>query len=130
MVGCGVGSKTHLNVLIRIGGVVTRRTSVFPQMQQVQYDCGKCGWIVGPYIQNSETEIKVATCPNCQSKGPFSVNVEKVTWPSPAPCPRDGHGAQDCKETAVASCYIRLRFKQHESSGCFKGWVCMLAYHF
>uniref|UniRef100_A0A7S0RHF6 DNA replication licensing factor MCM2 n=1 Tax=Pyramimonas obovata TaxID=1411642 RepID=A0A7S0RHF6_9CHLO len=72
--------QSHLGVLIRIAGVVTRRTGVFPQLQQVKYDCLKCGYILGPYTQTSETEIKVSSCPNCQSKGPFTVNVEQTLY--------------------------------------------------
>ena len=31
--------QAHLNCLIKISGVVTRRTGVFPQLQEVMYDC-------------------------------------------------------------------------------------------
>ena len=40
--------QAHLNCLIKISGVVTRRTGVFPQLQEVMYDCGRCGFVVGP----------------------------------------------------------------------------------
>lgn len=70
--------QIHLNTMIRIGGVVTRRSGVFPQLQQVKYDCNKCGAVLGPFFQNSYSEVKVGSCPECQSKGPFSVNVEQV----------------------------------------------------
>jgi DNA replicative helicase MCM subunit Mcm2 (Cdc46/Mcm family) len=65
--------------MIRIGGVVTRRSGVFPQLQQVKYDCSKCGTILGPFFQNSYTEVRVGSCPECQSKGPFTVNIEQVS---------------------------------------------------
>ena len=64
--------------MIRVGGVVTRRSGVFPQLQQVKYDCNKCGAILGPFFQNSYSEVKVGSCPECQSKGPFTVNIEQV----------------------------------------------------
>lgn len=64
--------------MIRIGGVVTRRSGVFPQLQQIKYDCNKCGAILGPFFQNSYSEVKVGSCPECQSKGPFTVNIEQV----------------------------------------------------
>ncbi|WVZ51830.1 hypothetical protein U9M48_002936 [Paspalum notatum var. saurae] len=67
--------QIHLNTMIRIGGVVTRRSGVFPQLQQVKYDCSKCGTILGPFFQNSYTEVKVGSCPECQSKGPFTINT-------------------------------------------------------
>ncbi|CAI0381436.1 unnamed protein product [Linum tenue] len=66
--------------MIRIGGVVTRRSRVFPQLQQVKYDCNKCGAILGPFFQNSYSEVKVGYCPECQSKGPFTVNIEQTIY--------------------------------------------------
>lgn len=70
----------HLNALVRLTGVVTRRTGVFPQLQQVKYDCTKCGYTLGPFFQNSEAEIQVGSCPQCQSKGPFQVNVTETIY--------------------------------------------------
>ncbi|KAK9707021.1 hypothetical protein RND81_07G167600 [Saponaria officinalis] len=72
--------QIHLSTLIRVGGVVTRRSGVFPQLQQVKYDCNKCGAILGPFFQNSYAEVKVGSCPECQSKGPFTVNVELTIY--------------------------------------------------
>ncbi|XP_052184215.1 DNA replication licensing factor MCM2 [Diospyros lotus] len=72
--------QIHLNTMIRIGGVVTRRSGVFPQLQQVKYDCNKCGMILGPFFQNSYSEVKVGSCPECQSKGPFTVNIEQTVY--------------------------------------------------
>ncbi|XP_022720869.1 DNA replication licensing factor MCM2 isoform X2 [Durio zibethinus] len=72
--------QIHLNTMVRIGGVVTRRTGVFPQLQQVKYDCNKCGAILGPFFQNSYSEVKVGSCPECQSKGPFTVNIEQTVY--------------------------------------------------
>ncbi|KAK6139089.1 hypothetical protein DH2020_027169 [Rehmannia glutinosa] len=72
--------QIHLNTMIRIGGVVTRRSGVFPQLQQVKYDCNKCGAILGPFFQNSYSEVKVGSCPECQSKGPFTVNIEQTIY--------------------------------------------------
>ena len=63
----------HLTKLIRVRGVVTRRTGVFPQLQEIKYDCVKCNYVLGPFFQNTETEVKPNNCPQCQSKGPFEV---------------------------------------------------------
>lgn len=68
----------HLNTLIRVSGVVTRRTGVFPQLKLVKFDCGKCGAVLGPYTQDLNVEIKIGTCPSCESKGPFTVNETQV----------------------------------------------------
>ncbi|KVH95745.1 DNA replication licensing factor MCM2 [Cynara cardunculus var. scolymus] len=72
--------QIHLNTMVRIGGVVTRRSGVFPQLQQVKYDCNKCGSVLGPFFQNSYSEVKVGSCPECQSKGPFTVNIEQTIY--------------------------------------------------
>ena len=73
--------QAHLNCLIKISGVVTRRTGVFPQLQEVMYDCGKCGFIVGPiFQQKGGEEIRPGSCPECQSKGPWKINTEKTVY--------------------------------------------------
>mmetsp|Transcript_21527 Transcript_21527/g.59641 ORF Transcript_21527/g.59641 Transcript_21527/m.59641 type:complete len:901 (+) Transcript_21527:61-2763(+) len=70
----------HLNGLVRVHGVITRRTSVFPQLRVVKYDCAKCGYLLGPFIQNSEQEVNPANCPSCSSKGPFTVNNAETIY--------------------------------------------------
>lgn len=70
--------QIHLDALVRISGVVTRRSGVFPQLKYVKFDCGRCGEIIGPFTQESTNEIKINACPSCESKGPFTVNSENV----------------------------------------------------
>lgn len=70
----------HLNCLVKVSGVVTRRTGVFPQLKLVKYDCVKCGYTMGPFAQNSEHEVKPMACPQCQSKGPFQVNTSETVY--------------------------------------------------
>lgn len=65
--------QSHINLLIRTSGVVTRRTSVYPQLQTVNFDCVKCGYVLGPFTQSGESEVKPKTCPQCASEGPFTV---------------------------------------------------------
>ncbi len=72
--------RSHLNTLVRVTGVVTRRTGVFPQLKYVKFDCRKCGAVLGPFYQDSTREVKISYCPNCESKGPFHVNSEQVSW--------------------------------------------------
>jgi DNA replication licensing factor MCM2 len=51
--------QIHLHALIKIKGVVTKRTGIYPQMKKVYYFC-KCGERKGPiFIDNSESEIKL-----------------------------------------------------------------------
>jgi DNA replication licensing factor MCM2 len=71
--------QNQLNCMIRVSGVVTRRTGVFPQLKWVKYNCAKCNQLLGPFYQDIHSEIKINTCPSCQSKGPFNVNMEEVT---------------------------------------------------
>lgn len=71
---------SHLNTLVRITGVVTRRTGVFPQLKYVKFDCLRCGAVLGPYFQDSNQEVKVSYCTNCQSRGPFKLNSEKTVY--------------------------------------------------
>ncbi|KAG5439766.1 hypothetical protein PCANB_000048 [Pneumocystis canis] len=72
--------QAHLNCLVKVSGVVTRRTSVFPQLKYVKFNCQKCGIVLGPFSQDSNMEIKIGFCHNCQSKGPFSLNSEKTIY--------------------------------------------------
>ena len=70
----------NLNCLVRISGVVTRRTGVFPQLKYVKFDCSKCGNTLGPFFQDTNKELKISFCANCESRGPFTVNSEQTVY--------------------------------------------------
>ncbi|KAG9202262.1 MCM DNA helicase complex subunit [Epicoccum nigrum] len=72
--------QSHLNSLVRVSGVVTRRSGVFPQLKYVKFDCQKCGTTLGPFHQDSNIEVKISFCQNCQSRGPFTVNSERTVY--------------------------------------------------
>jgi DNA replication licensing factor MCM2 len=72
--------RSDLNCLVRVGGVVTRRTGVFPQLKSVKFNCVKCGGVLGPFAQDGTNEIKIGFCPNCESKGPFPINTELTVY--------------------------------------------------
>lgn len=72
--------EKHLNQLVKVSGVVTRRTGVFPQLKYVKFDCLKCGVVLGPFIQDANTEVRVSFCTNCHAKGPFKLNSEKTLY--------------------------------------------------
>ncbi|PBK74444.1 MCM-domain-containing protein [Armillaria solidipes] len=72
--------RSNLNNLVRISGVVTRRSGVFPQLKYVKFDCRKCGAVLGPFYQDATTEVKVSYCAACESKGPFQVNSEQTVY--------------------------------------------------
>jgi DNA replication licensing factor MCM2 len=70
--------QSHLDALVRVSGVVTRRSGVFPQLKYVKFDCQKCGEVLGPFYQDATSEIRIQHCAACASKGPFIVNSEQV----------------------------------------------------
>jgi DNA replication licensing factor MCM2 len=55
----------HLGKLIKVSGVVTRRTNVFPQLKIMVFFCQKCGEKKGPIYQNSVNEVGVGNCGAC-----------------------------------------------------------------
>ncbi|KAG8516967.1 DNA replication licensing factor MCM2 [Galemys pyrenaicus] len=71
--------QLHLNQLIRTSGVVTSCTGVLPQLSMVKYNCNKCSFVLGPFCQSQNQEVKPGSCPECQSAGPFEVNMEEGT---------------------------------------------------
>lgn len=70
--------RSHLNNLVRVSGVVTRRSGVFPQLKYVKFDCRKCGAVLGPFYQDANSEVTISYCPHCEGKGPFKINQEQV----------------------------------------------------
>lgn len=67
--------QVHLGTLIKISGVVTRRTNVFPHLQTVYFDCSKCNFTMGPYGSAPSGLPSLSSCVNCGAKGPFPVNA-------------------------------------------------------
>lgn len=72
--------QSHLNCLVRVSGVVTRRSGVFPQLKYVMFICQKCGVTLGPFQQEASSEVKISYCQECQSRGPFTMNSEKTVY--------------------------------------------------
>ncbi|EEB07262.1 MCM complex subunit Mcm2 [Schizosaccharomyces japonicus yFS275] len=72
--------QSHLNCLVRVSGVVTRRTGVFPQLKHIRFNCTKCGATLGPFYQDSSVEVKISFCYNCSSRGPFVINSERTVY--------------------------------------------------
>lgn len=71
---------TCLDALIYVKGIVTRRTSVFPQLRLVKYNCDKCGELLGPFYQNEETVNKPSACRTCGNKTMFSINMRETVY--------------------------------------------------
>uniref|UniRef100_A0A0K0DLX4 DNA replication licensing factor MCM2 n=1 Tax=Angiostrongylus cantonensis TaxID=6313 RepID=A0A0K0DLX4_ANGCA len=72
--------QIHLNMLIKTSGVVTVATGILPQLSVVKYDCVACGYILGPFVQREDDEVKPAICPSCQGRGPFELNIENTVY--------------------------------------------------
>jgi DNA replication licensing factor MCM2 len=70
--------RSNLNNLVRVSGVVTRRSGVFPQLKYIKFNCGACSTVLGPFYQDTMKEIKLTICPSCQKRGPFTVVAEQV----------------------------------------------------
>lgn len=70
----------HLNTLVRVSGVVTRRSGVFPQLKLVKYDCGRCGAVLGPFVQDLNQEIHINACTSCDGRGPFTINTAQTVY--------------------------------------------------
>eukprot|EP00667_Euglena_gracilis_P002457 EG_transcript_2458 len=72
--------QIHLNALIKVAGVVTRRSVVFPQLQNVVFDCLVCGFPIGPILQRGDKEVKPHACPQCQQRNSFKVNFAQTVF--------------------------------------------------
>lgn len=71
----------HLNTLIKVSGVVTRRSGVFPHLRMVRLNCEKCHQILSPTATSAgRPERSIAQCPECGARGPFSVNSEESVF--------------------------------------------------
>lgn len=70
--------QVHLNALIKIRGVVTKRTGVFPELTEMFYRCNSCGDLKGPFIHQNNQDPKsfLGSCYRCQG-GNQSYSLEQ-----------------------------------------------------
>lgn len=69
----------QLNRLIKIKGVITRRSLVYSQLKKGFYLC-KCGDKKGPIYYNHDDATILGACVACQSKGPFTLVSEESVY--------------------------------------------------
>ena len=69
-----------INVLVKVQGVVTRRSPVYPQLKECTYNCMQCGYQSLLFAQTGTTETKPSSCVGCQGNGPFKLNTEKTVY--------------------------------------------------
>ena len=43
--------------------MITSCTTILPQLRYIKFDCTKCGYVLGPYFQNQNQEVKPGACP-------------------------------------------------------------------
>ena len=60
--------------MIKVPGVVTKRTNIFPQLKSIIFTCDKCGDRKGPIEARDSNIPKIVTCIVCGSNGPFSLD--------------------------------------------------------
>jgi len=72
--------KDNLNHLVRVEGVITRRSQVFSQLKKVYYECQRCGEMKGPILFHNNEPVKLGACTICQSNGPFSIDRENTVY--------------------------------------------------
>ena len=72
--------QEHLHQLVRVEGVVTRRTSVFPQLKLVRYRCLGCDYLLDPFQIEGNTQLpKPTSCPQCQG-GNFRLDLDHTAY--------------------------------------------------
>lgn len=64
--------REHLDGLVKVHGVITRRSSVYPQLQMAYYRCSSCKSPQGPfrvegYGQNAAAAYAPDECPRCET---------------------------------------------------------------
>jgi len=76
---CDLTTK-HLNKLVCVTGVVTKRTQVKTQLKRLFLRCGRCGFPSGPFDVLEDKELRPGSCAECQAKGPWSVDKERTLY--------------------------------------------------
>jgi len=70
----------HLNKLVYVHGVVTKRSSVFNQIKRLYLRCAKCNFPSGPFDVSESKDLRPGSCIECQSKGPWRVDRQKTLY--------------------------------------------------
>eukprot|EP00746_Dinoflagellata_sp_MGD_P167547 gnl/MRDRNA2_/MRDRNA2_98263_c0_seq1.p1 gnl/MRDRNA2_/MRDRNA2_98263_c0~~gnl/MRDRNA2_/MRDRNA2_98263_c0_seq1.p1 ORF type:complete len:913 (-),score=234.97 gnl/MRDRNA2_/MRDRNA2_98263_c0_seq1:96-2834(-) len=73
-------SVSHLNKLICVQGVVTKRSQVNTQLKRLYLKCGKCGVPSNPFDAIEDKDLRPGACVECQSKGPWTVDKERTLY--------------------------------------------------
>ncbi|OAG33606.1 DNA replication licensing factor MCM2 [Nematocida sp. ERTm5] len=71
--------NAHLNTLVQVSGIITKRSRVYPIVSLVKYTCQKCKAIIGPFLVESEAQ-KPKRCTECQGAGSLQVNQSETIY--------------------------------------------------
>lgn len=71
---------TEIGSLVKIKGVITKRTNRFPQLKKIMFFCIKCGEKKGPIYTNGSSPIELGSCLICQAKGPYKIDEEHTVY--------------------------------------------------
>ena len=63
----------HINTLIKVKGVITKRYPVYQKLKKLYYICMKCGDRKGPIFQNDKSDLNFGQCASCHSNGPYKI---------------------------------------------------------
>jgi len=70
----------HINKLVNVNGVVTKRGLVQNQVKRLYLRCAKCNYPNGPFDVADEKDLKPGACIDCQSRGPWKVDRQKTLY--------------------------------------------------
>mmetsp|Transcript_53495 Transcript_53495/g.124618 ORF Transcript_53495/g.124618 Transcript_53495/m.124618 type:complete len:914 (+) Transcript_53495:49-2790(+) len=70
----------HINKLVHVTGVVTKRTGVFNQVKRLWVRCAKCNYAIGPFDVAEDSDLRPSKCLDCQSKGPWKVDRQQTIY--------------------------------------------------
>ncbi|MCQ2817571.1 MAG: ATP-binding protein [archaeon] len=71
----------NIGRLVKIRGVVTKRTSVYPKLRIAFFTCVKCGEKNGPFtLGGYDEDLNLGSCPICQANGPFRKEPDLCTY--------------------------------------------------
>jgi DNA replication licensing factor MCM2 len=70
----------HLNKLVSVNGVVTKRSKVFNEVKRLYLRCAKCNFPSGPFDVAADKDLKPGACIECQSKGPWRVDRQSTLY--------------------------------------------------
>ncbi len=70
----------HVNTLVKIKGVITRRYPSYQLLKKLFYICCRCGDRKGPIYRNDKNDLSLGQCSGCHKNGPYKVDSESKVY--------------------------------------------------